>query len=202
MSKSHIAYYPKEDCLINLAGNYDYLELPYYRSQDIENRGKVILPTCREMLDAYIPPLFLEKAKLAGLPIPEFYISNGYFEPPAIIDPINPFMTKSRKVYRESRQASTAKSMTRNFTYAMCCQEIPAGAKIKYFRSIMGWTTSRQFLEASQKIWEIFHIPLARVRIIISSDGSILFSDISQLPIKKLGERERAYLEKQVKWDV
>ena len=97
-----IARYKEADFLVNLAGNYDYLELPYYISQDLELQGRKIHPTCKEMLDAYVTPIFLEKAKIAGLPIPEYYISNGYFEPPVIIDPINPFMIRSRVVHQQS----------------------------------------------------------------------------------------------------
>ena len=130
-----MAFDSEAECWVNLAGSYDYLELPYYVSQDYENEQRPVRPTCKEMLDAYVTPLFLEKAKLHGLPIPEYYISNGYFEPPVVVDPINPFMTKARTVLSPGRQESTARSMTRNFTYAICCQDIPAGAKVTHFRA-------------------------------------------------------------------
>lgn len=188
------------ECWVNLAGSYDYLELPYYVSQDYENEQKPVRPTCKEMLDAYITPLFLEKARLHGLPTPEFYISNGYFEPPVVVDPINPFMTKARTVLSPGRQESTARSMTRNFTYAICCQDIPAGAKVQHFRAVLGWTTARKFLAQAEPIWDIFHIPLAKVRVFTLADGRILYSDISQLPLETLTDRERAHLEKQVQW--
>jgi len=126
----YLALEQSDEILINLAGSYDYLELPYYVSQSLENMGQRVLPTCKEMLDAYITPLFLEKARLAGLTIPEYYISNGYFEPPVIIDPINPFMIKSRTVRHTPRRQTISRSMTRNFTYAICCQDIPENAHI------------------------------------------------------------------------
>ena len=111
-----LAMHKEGGFLVNLAGEYDYLELPYYISQDMEILGQTIHPNCKEMLDAYVTPLFLEKAKLAGLDIPEYFISNGYFEPPVIIDPINPFMVRSRIVMHTGRKDSIAKSMTRNHT--------------------------------------------------------------------------------------
>jgi hypothetical protein len=186
--------------LVNLAGNYDYLELPYYVSLDLENMGQTIYPTCKEMLDAYITPLFLEKAKLAGLSTPEYYISNGYFEPPVIIDPINPFMIKSRTVHHTSKRDTVAKSMTRNFTYAICCQDLPEGAQIKKFRSVLGWCSTPKYREAARQIWDYFHIPLAVVRTVVKTDGSLLLSDISQLPFERLKKRELAYVEEQVQW--
>lgn len=196
-----MAFDNAEECWVNLAGSYDYLELPYYVSQDYENEQKPVRPTCKEMLDAYVTPLFLEKAKLNGLPVPEYYISNGYFEAPVVIDPINPFMTKARTVLSPGRQESTAKSMTRNYTYAICCQDIPPGAKVQHFRAVLGWTSARKFLLTAEPIWSVFHVPLAKVRVLVLSDGRILYSDISQLPLDSLTERERLHLEKHVQWE-
>nr|MBN2277032.1 RimK-like ATPgrasp N-terminal domain-containing protein [candidate division Zixibacteria bacterium] len=200
-ANKYLAYYKPEECFVNLAGSYDYLELPYYVSMDLEREGKKIYPTCKEMLDAYVTPLFLEKAKLASLPVPEYYISNGYFEPPVVLDPINPFMVKSRTVIKPGHHETISRSITRNFTYAVCCQEIPPGGEVKHFRSILGWTVSARFREAAVVLWKVFHIPLAKVRVITQPNGNILFSDISQLPIDKLSGRELDYIEEKVTWE-
>ncbi|MDH4158562.1 MAG: RimK-like ATPgrasp N-terminal domain-containing protein [candidate division Zixibacteria bacterium] len=190
-----------DDCYVNLAGEYDYLEYPYYVSQDYEGEGKSILPTCEDMLDAYVPPLFLEKAKAAGIAVPEFFISNGYFEPPVIVDPINPFTLKGRIVLKPGRAKSIAKSTTRNFTYAICCQELPPGSRISYFRSVLGWCGQEVFRDLSWKVWEVFHIPVARVRVVITADGQLLLSDIAPLPFGELGSRELRYIRERVVWD-
>ena len=119
-----------EPGLINLAGYYDYLSRAYYVSQDYENRNEQIRPSCEEMLDAYVPPLFLEKARLAGLPVPEYCMSNGHFEPPAIVEPVNPFTLKGRVVLKAGRAKSIAKALTRNYTYAICCQQLPPSPSV------------------------------------------------------------------------
>jgi len=201
-AKEHgfVARYPDESCLVNLVGDYDYLELGYYTSQDRETVGQLIHPTLEEALDAYIPPLFLEKGRLAGLKVPAFYISNGYFEPPVIIDPINPFMIKSRLVLKPGRERTIARSMTRNFTYAICCQELVEGARVTYFRSVLGWSSSPRFLALSEMVWKVYRIPLARVRVVQTPGGEPLLSDISPLPLGSLKARERAYLEARVQW--
>ncbi len=200
VSSNYLAYFGRESCIVNLAGNYDYLELPYYLSQDLEAEGTPVHPTCKEMLDAYVTPLFLEKARLAKLPTPEYYITNGYFEPPVILDPINPFMIRSRTVLKANRRQSVAKSMTRNYTYAMCCQELPPGSRVAHFRSVMGWSASPRFRDTSEAVWSVFRIPLAKVRVIVRADGKILYSDAAQLPFDTLGPRELAHLEKEVRW--
>ena len=186
---------------VNLAGNYDYLSMPYYLTEDFEHDGKTIVPTCKEMLDAYIPPLFLEKARLAGVAVPEFYISNGYFEPPVIVDPINPFTLKGRVVRKPGRAANIAKSLTRNYTYAVCCQELPANSRIIYFRSVLGHCALEVFREVARQVWEIFHIPVARVRVVRLADGKFLLSDISPLPFETLSLREMRYIEERTQWD-
>ena len=189
-----------EEELVNLGGNYDYLSRAYYISQDYENDGKLIRPACKEMLDAYVPPLFLEKAGLAGLPIPEYYISNDYFEPPAIVDPVNPFIMKGRVVLKPGRVKNIAKSLTRNHTYAICCQQIPEGGRVVYFRSVLGWSTPPKYRHVSAAVWERFHIPLAKLRMIETARGDLLFSDISPLFFEELRSRELKYIEEQIEW--
>lgn len=189
-----------EPGLVNLAGYYDYLSSAYYISQDYENEGEHIRPSCKEMLDAYVSPMFLEKAKLAGLPVPEYYLSNGHFEPPAIVDPINPFTLKGRIVLRQGKAKSIAKSLTRNFTYAICCQELPPASRVQYFRSVLGWSTQPQYRDVSSAIWREFGIPLALVRLIRTQNGEYLFSDISPLFIEDLRVREIKYIEERVTW--
>lgn len=188
------------DYMINLVGRYDYMEFSYFISQELENAGLEVRPTCKDMLDAYITPILLEKAGSGGIHIPEYYISNGYFEPPVIIDPINPFMIKSRTVLSSNNIEKIAKSMTRNFTYAICCQELPPDSRVKKFRSVIGWSIYRQYRDISSKIWELFKIPLARVRIVILKDGKILLSDISPLPFEDLNQKELDYLMERVRW--
>ncbi len=200
-TEGDIAFFSREQCHVNVSGNYDYMELPYYLSQDLENDGKTVRPTCKEMLDAYITPLALEKARLAGIPVPEFYLTNSYFEPPVVIDSINPFMIRSRVIHKNGREKSVAKSLTRNYKYAMCCQEIPPGGEVKYFRSILGWTTSSRFHAIAGAIWDTFHIPLARIRVIVTPDERILFSDISKLPFEKLNKKELAHLRENLTWE-
>ena len=168
----YVGYWRGEACSVNLAGSSDYLDSPYYLSQDYEGAGAQIWPTCMEMLDAYVPPLFLEKARLAGVPVPSFYVSNGFFEPPVIIDPVNPFTLKGRLVLKPGREEATARSLTRNFTYAICCQELPEGSRIAYFRSVLDWSTVPSCRPLARIVWDVFHIPLARVRIVRCADGT------------------------------
>ena len=202
LAKQHdfIASYRSSDYLLNLIGRYDYMESSYFISQELEASGIEVHPSCKEMLDAYITPILLEKAKTQGIPIPSYYISNGYFEPPVIIDPINPFMIKSRTVMAANNIENISRSMTRNFTYAICCQELPPGAVVKRFRSVLGCSINRKFRGMSSLVWEVFRIPLAKVRVILLNGGEILLSDISHLPFEDLNNKELNFLMSKVRW--
>ncbi len=195
-----IAYCERDDCLVNLAGDYDYLTSGYYVSQDLEIDGRMVHPTCKEILDSYVVPLFLEKARMSGLPVPDFYITNDYFEPPVIVDPINPFMNRQSIVLKAGAQERVSKSLTRNYTYATCCQELPPGSRVKYFRAVLGWCQTPQYKEHSDNIWKVFGIPLAKVRVITLPEGKLLFSGIQPLPFESLSKRERKYLDNMVRW--
>lgn len=196
----YVAWYELGNCHLNLWGDYDYLDHAYYVSQEFENRGAHILPTCKEMLDAYIPPIFLEKAQRAKIAVPEHYISNGYFEPPVIVDPINPFMLKSRIVLKPGREKPIAKSMTRNYTYAICCQRLSPGDQVIKFRSVLGWCTNPLYWQFSKYVLDVFHVPLATVRVVVKKNGAKLLSDISPLEFTDLRATELAYLEGKITW--
>jgi hypothetical protein len=197
---TYVGYLNHEDCLVNLAGDYRYLKLGYYASQDFETGTNGIHPTCQEIMDGYVMPLFLEKARRAEVPIPNYYISNGYFEPPVIVDTINPFMSRHSIVMKASAQERVAKSLTRNFTYAISCQELPPGARVGYFRSVLGWSPNPRFRALAQSVWEVFRIPLARVRVIVVDNSQALLSGLQPLPFERLSERERSFVEKMVRW--
>jgi len=196
-----VGWMPEVECYVNLAGSYDYLSEPYYVSQDYEHGGKPIRPTGKEMLDAYVPPLFLEKAGLAGLSIPEYFISNGFFEPPVIVDPVNPFTLKGRVVLKPGRAKNIGRSLTRNFTYAICCQVLPAGSRVAYFRSVLGWCAPAAYRELAGLIWAKFNIPAAKVRVIRLKNGRSLLSDIAPLPFETLTAREGRFIEERIRWD-
>lgn len=199
-SPETMAFFPEGNCYLNLAGDYHYMERAYYNSQDYEAGDRMVHPTCEEMLDAYITPVFLEKAKLAGLKVPSYYISNGYFEPPVVIDPVNPFQIKPAIVYKTGREQSIARSMTRNHTYAVCCQEIKQDSRVVSFKSVLGWCYVKAYRSLSNEVWQVFGIPLATIRVIRESNGDLLLSNVSPLPPEKLTGTERRYLEERVQW--
>lgn len=191
---------PSQGCLVNLAGDYDYLTHGYYVSQELELSGEQIHPTCAEVFDAYVTPLFLEKARRAGLDTPEYYLTNDWFEPPVLIDTMNPFMNRQRIVRSPAQQESAARSLTRNYTYAICCQELSDGARVRHFQAVIGWSAQPHYRNLARSVWEVFRIPIARVRVLEMEAGRILLSGMWPLRWRDVGKRERAHLERELEW--
>ncbi|MBM3935457.1 MAG: hypothetical protein FJ319_14405 [SAR202 cluster bacterium] len=195
-----IAYLESESAYVNLAGEYDYLTSPYYDSQDLENAGKKVYPACKDTLDAYVVPLFLEKAKLAGLPVPTFFITNDYFEPPALVDTVNPYMSTQSIVRKPQQRDAICMSMTRNHTYAICCQVLTETSRVGQFRMVLGKCSTPKYRPLAETIWKVFRIPIATIRIITESDGTAMVSAMRPLPYASLSAAELAVVEKAVTW--
>jgi hypothetical protein len=195
-------FWESEQCYVNLAGDYDYLTNGYYLSQELELAGRPVHPTCREILDAYVAPLFLEKARQAGLDILPYYITSGFFEPPVLIDTMNPFMNRQKIVRSPEQVERSARSLTRNYTYAICCQELPAGSRVRHFRALLGWCTLPLYRDLARTVWRIFRIPIARVRVVEPAGGAPLLSGLWPLPYGTLPQRERARLQEILSWPI
>ena len=195
-----MGYDEQLECFINVAGDYEYMGVGYYASEMYETDGKPVHPTTQEAVDAYVVPVCLEKARLAGIRVPEFHLTNGYFEPPVIVDTVNPFMQRSSVVRSASAQPRVAASLTRHQTYAICCQVLPDGARVTTFRAIMGWSPSPRYRELAAQVWEVMRIPVVTVRTIVTADGEPLLSAISPLPYKELTQAERKRLDARLTW--
>jgi hypothetical protein len=99
--KDHV---PKKDIMYTLMEDgsqyivnesYFYKTEPYYTIVRNENVGIKTIPSSSDVLDAYIIPICLEKAKLAGVPVCDWIISYQYVSLPAIVYGLNYFSTPS-----------------------------------------------------------------------------------------------------------
>ena len=117
-----------------------------------------------------------------------------------MLDPINPFMDQQRLVLKPGTQERAARSLTRNFTYAVCCQELPPGTRVSHFHAVLGWSSSPRFRTMATLIWDVFHIPLANVRVFVRNGETVLLSRLKPLPFERLTAREHEYVSRRVTW--
>ena len=125
-----------------ISEDYSYKTEPYYTILDYELRGKNVRPASSAVLDAYVVPMCLERAKLAGIPVAEWGISQGFVPLPAIIYGLNYFATSAD--FFLVRDGEKAKEVIAHVTnkgkYPFCYQKIPPDATVHSCVSIFGRT--------------------------------------------------------------
>lgn len=191
-----------DEVFVNLAGDYSYLSDGYYRSMEAEHEGLRPIPTCEEALDAYVVPLALAKAKAAGIRTPEWEIANDTtttIRPPLIAYPINPFQDEGRVIADAAGLAKAIKSLTMTGKYAVVCQKMPPDSRVDTLRLVLGRCTKLEFQGLARQLWETFHLPLARVKVIVT-EREYLFSAIQPLPEDELTLGEQAFVKEAGLW--
>jgi hypothetical protein len=175
-----------------LSGNYEYMTEGYFQCQDAELSGREgVMPTCAEALDAYVVPISLEKAAKAGVPVPDWVLTNEYFPVPAVCYGVNPFSRRYLVVREEKEREAAAKQLSWNAKYTICCQRITPATEIVEFRTVCGRTEQTEFADWAERLFGIFRIPVATVRLL--RNGRLEFSAIEILPYKFLTPTERRW---------
>lgn len=187
---------------VNQRGDYSYLKEGYYLSEDAELEAGVAYPTTREALDAYVAPVAITKAQHAGIAVPECFLSNEYIPVPALMYSVNPYMRRHALVLKERKAQSIARSLTRNFKYVMLGQRWSERYTLREINLILDRTPTPEFDELAARLWSTFHVPLARVRLIIDPDRGPLFSAIYKLPLYALRRKELQLLQRAEQWQI
>lgn len=184
----------------NLSGDYTYLTDGYYLSLDAEQAGLNVLPTTAEALDAYVVAIAMEKARLAGVAVPEHQIITDRFPaPPLMAYPINPFTLAGELLLDGAAIEARRKGLTYTGKYAVLAQSLPADYRIDMLRLVLGRSLVPQYEEFGAVLFELFRLPLMRVRVIVTPKEYML-SAIEPLPFGQLNQEERALLEGMGRW--
>ncbi len=187
---------------VNLEGDYSYLSDGYYRSMEAEHEGLIALPNPQAAIDAYVVPLALSKAEAAGIPIPEWEIVNDQsftVKYPFVAYPINPFQDEGVVISDHGSQNEAFKSLTMSNKYAVVCQQMLPDSRIDTLRLIIGKCLKPEYASLAEQIWNAFHIPLARVKVIVT-EKQYLFSAIQPLKREELTQNEKLILKEAGLW--
>ena len=208
MNKPHFPDLPLPEDLhaqgvfVNLEGDYTYLGDGYYRSMEAEHEGLLALPSPQDAIDAYVVPLALAKAQAAGIPIPDWEISNdssSSIDPPLVAYPINPFQDEGIVIADQASLNEAFKSLTMSNKYAVVCQDMQPDSRIDTLRLVVGKCLKPEYAALAEKLWQTFRIPLARVKIIVT-EKQYLFSAIQPLKKEELTQNEKALLKEAGLW--
>ena len=191
---------PGRPVLVNLDGDYGYLEDGYYASLDREAAGEAVVPTTAEALDAYVVPIALAKAERAGLPVPSFEIVTDRFPPPPILAyPINPFSSRGERLETAADIEARRKGLTYTGKYAVMCQRLPVGCRVDTLRVVLGRTLVPEYEAYARSLFACFRVPLVKARVIVTTDAYEL-SALEPLPWRSLTAEERALIEEVGTW--
>jgi hypothetical protein len=177
--------------------NYSYKTESYYTILKNELDGRQVRPQSSAVIDAYVVPICLERAKLAGIPVCEWGISQAYVPLPAIIYGLNYFSTTSEFfiVDNHDNAKEAIRHITNNGKYPFCYQKLPAGAALHSAVAIFGKTTSTdpETAELAEKTYALFGIPLVRM-IMIKNLQDYALSSLAPVRYSQLRDDERSLL--------
>jgi hypothetical protein len=180
-----------------ISEDYSYKTEPYYTILSYEMDGKNVRPASSAVLDAYVVPMCLERAKLAGIPVAEWGISQGYVPLPSIIYGLNYFATSADffLVRDDAKAKEVITHVTNRGKYPFCYQKIPPDATVHSCVSIFGRTADSCAAIAglAEKIYGLFSIPLVTMVFVKTGDGYLL-SSLSPTKYSRISAEERALL--------
>lgn len=180
-----------------IAESYFYKTEPYYTILSLEHEGKKVRPASSSVLDAYVIPVCLERAREAGISVCEWGISQVYVPLPALLYGLNYFATNAEYAIVRDNEAARERirHITNNGKYPFIFQKFPEGSEVFACTAIFGKTTGAcsRVADAAQAIYNLFYLPLVRM-VFVRQDDTFALSSLSPLRYSQLTGPERALL--------
>jgi len=187
----------RDDVYHIISENYSYKTETYYSILCLELEGQTVRPSSSAILDAYVVPICLERAKLGGIPVCEWGISQGYVPLPAILYGLNYFATTSDffVVHDNDKAKEVIKHITNIGKYPFCYQKMGDGATIHSCVGIFGKsaTTCSAIAQLAEKVYECFSIPLVTM-VFVKTGEQYMLSSLAPTRYSQLTSDERALL--------
>jgi len=197
MTRDSLAVVTRDHAYHVISEDYSYKTEAYYTILEHELAGEDIRPSSRSVLDAFVVPICLERAKLAGVPVMEWGISQAYVPLPAILYGLNYFATASDFfVVQDNEQAKdVVKHITNKGKYPFCYQKLGDGATIHTCTAVFGQTTGSCAAIGgyAAMIYDLFHIPLVSM-VFVRTEKEFALSSLAPTRYTHLTHKERSLL--------
>jgi hypothetical protein len=183
---------PNERCdpplWIDDTGDYRYLREAYYRSLDSALCGRQLLPSSLDALDAFLTPLTLLKASLAGIPVPPHRLVDDAFSvtPPALVLAINAFQAKYRVVNDSQTLAAVVAELSHRHSAPVVIETLAAGDTVREFLAFKGEARAESDRALAARFFSVFHVPMAKLVVIEGEAGMRLAAALPVLHARKL----------------
>ncbi len=205
MRRDEVLVVPKHGVQYVICENYFYKSDAYYRILTNEMNGIATSPSSRELLEAFVVPICLEKAEKAGIDACSWEISYGYTPIPAIAYSLNYFADPAEySILRDEEVArEVVKHITNSGKYPFCYQPLQESAEVETAVSVFGQTVQedQNLRELAAKVYRIFRIPLVNI-VMVRGSGRLLLSSLSSVRYSKLSREELELLGQAAKGEV
>lgn len=189
----------EEDSQYIVNESYFYKTEPYYAIVENENEGIRTIPSSRDVLDAYIVPICLEKAKLAGISVCDWTISYQFVPLPAIIYGLNYFSTPrdSFLVSNNEEAQKVVKHITNHGRYPFCYQKVSDASAVTRYVSIFGRSIncSEEVAAIAERIYQVFKLPLVEIVLVKDDSGGYSLSSLAPVKYSQLSKDEKEMLQ-------
>jgi hypothetical protein len=178
--------------------NYFYKTESYYNIVRNEVLGRNIVPSSSEVIEAYVVPVCLTKAKRAGIPTCDWEISYAYAPVPSIVYGLNYFSDPAEYLVLNTEEAASdvIKHITNKLKYPFCYQKITESSTVVPTISIFGKTThtDEKIARITEDVYRTFRVPLVAI-ILVCSEGEYRLSALTPIRYSKLSRQDKRILE-------
>ncbi|MDD1769737.1 MAG: RimK-like ATPgrasp N-terminal domain-containing protein [Methanomassiliicoccales archaeon] len=206
LKEDEIVSLPFDETTHIVSENHFYKSEGYYALVKNEASGVKTLPRSSDVIDAYVVPICLEKAKLEGISVCDWEISYSYAKPPCIVYGLNYYSTPDQFVVASDQEQvrQTVKHVTNSGRYPFCYQALRDGEKPQKATAVFGELAKQKdekLAALAKKVYEVFSIPLVTI-LYVQRDGAPHLSSLGPVKYSKLTKPERAMLGKYLnaKW--
>jgi len=170
-----------KESTINLTNDYRYLKTGYYVSLHAEVLGNNVIPSCENIIDASRTPILLLRASRANIPTVPFLVTDSVKKImdevgfPVVVFAVNPFIYEGYQIAKNKSALYRAmKSLGMNYKFTVCAQ--PLKGELQTVKSVFGKCDlmDEQISALSQKVYELFKIPLCKLHVQKAEDKAFL----------------------------
>jgi hypothetical protein len=181
-----------------VSDNYFYKSEAYYRIVHHEIQGKRAVPSSRDLIEAFVVPICLEKARMKGMGVCAWEVSYSYAPLPSIAYGIHYYADPAEySILRESEVArEVIHHITNHGRYPFCYQPITESSEVFTITAVFGETTeeSPELLHLARAAFSVFQIPLLSLTVVWDGQKYAL-SSISNAKYSKLSPEDRLLLQ-------
>ncbi|HUU75672.1 MAG TPA: hypothetical protein VMW63_06235 [Methanoregulaceae archaeon] len=197
LSRDSIHLVEREKTVHVISEEYYYKTESYYTILSHEMRNIPVAPGSSAVLDAYVVPLCLERARLNGIPVADCIISHSCAQYPAVLYGLNYFASSSEyKMVKDGASGKeTIRHITNNGKYPFCYQPLSDGENVERHVSIFGksYSGDEDVEDLARSLYNVFRIPLVTM-VCIRGDENLLLSSLAPTRYSSMSNTEKSLL--------